>query len=355
MESIYYVVSWACHRKCPHCYEPRFRPYIRGALDTVVSEAVANLPRIIDHFPERMSYLDREAPAPDGALPERRGRIILAGGEILMDPIRTEVAYPAIERIRSRYASSGGVNIVVQTTGDLVTDEIVEELLARGVWMISVSGVDDFHTGMRGAARQAAFKQRLTTLFEAHGVKAASVAISPKPEWMETSGPCYSFFGATPDAWIGRLWPRGRAWENGLSTATLADNFCNRWSGGLNFLQHRYGGSEVAVDPSGNVFPCCLKTKVPIGNLLEDDLISILDSLTGEPAFQAISMGHPERMGLAYGWSQERFLAESQTTTPKGQPYANLCIGCDRFHESVLGPMIERARQRRAERRTAAA
>ena len=75
----------------------------------------------------------------------------------------------------------------------------------------------------------------------------------------------------------------------------------------------------------------------------------------GEPAFEAISNGHPEQMGLAYGWSEERFTAESHTTTPKGKPYANLCIGCDRFHEAVLGPVIEAARQRRIARRVAAA
>ena len=33
MESIYYVMSWACHRKCVHCYEDRFRPYVRGELE----------------------------------------------------------------------------------------------------------------------------------------------------------------------------------------------------------------------------------------------------------------------------------------------------------------------------------
>lgn len=351
MESIYYVLSWACHRKCRHCYEPRFRPYVRGALQAVVSEAVAHFPRVIDHLPPQMRYLDREHPAPDGSLPQRRGRIILAGGEVLIDPVRTRVLYPAMDRIRARYATEGGVDLIVQTTGDLLTEAIVDELLGHGASTISVSGIDDFHSGMQGAARQAAFKERLTRLFESYGLRPSAAPVSADAESDVDPGPYYHFFGATPDAWIGRLWPRGRAWENGLSRATLADNFCNRWSGGLNFLQHRYSGSEVSIDPNGNVFPCCLKTRLPIGNLLEDDLISILDSLAQEPAFQAISMGRPERMGLAYGWSEERFIAESSAITPKGEPYANLCIGCDRFHEAVLGPVIEAARNRRAARR----
>ena len=52
MESIYYVAAWACHRRCDHCYEDRFRPYVRGALEAVVREAEQNFPRIVDHLPE---------------------------------------------------------------------------------------------------------------------------------------------------------------------------------------------------------------------------------------------------------------------------------------------------------------
>lgn len=132
--------------------------------------------------------------------------------------------------------------IVVQTTGDLLTPKIIAELRAHHVSTISVSGMDDFHAGM----------------LERHDkIEAMLVA----------DGGDYSFFGATPDQWIGKLWPRGRAWKNGLSQATMEDNFCNQWSGGLNFLGGV--GAEVSIEPNGNVYPCCLKTKLPIGNLHE--------------------------------------------------------------------------------------
>jgi hypothetical protein len=166
-------------------------------------------------------------------------------------------------------------------------------------------------------------------------------------KWFEEDGPLFSFFGATPDSWIGKLWPRGRAWENGLSHATLADNFCNRWSGGLNFLRHRHNGSEVSIEPDGSVYPCCIKTRLPLGNLTEEPLIGILDSLAGDPVYEAINAGRPEQMGLAHGWSEAMFIEKSHTTDPKGRPYANLCIGCDRFHEEVLGARIAAARERR--------
>ena len=346
MESIYYVMCWACHRKCRHCYEDRFRPYVRGALEAVVAEAERNYPRIVDHLPERHTYVDLDDPRPDGSFPEKIGRVILSGGEALVDPVRERVTYKVIERLNARYAAQGGVRIVVQTTGDLLTDAIVDDLLARGVWMISVASIDDFHVGIAGPAKQRAFVDRLTALFERHRMRASELAATTR-NWHEEEGPVYSFFGATPDSWIGKLWPRGRAWQNSLSQAGIADNFCNRWSGGLNFLRHRYNGSEVSIEPNGEVFPCCVKTALPLGNLVEEGLVEILDSLAGIPAYEAITMGHPERMGLAHGWDEATFIARSRTVRPDGAPYENLCIGCDRFHRAHLGPVLAAARQRR--------
>ena len=104
MESIDCVMAWACHRRCKHCHEGRFRPYVRGGLTAVVGEAQANFPRIIDHFPARMTCVDLDDPRPDGSHPEKVGRIVLSGGESLMDPIRESVTYPVVDRLRERCA-----------------------------------------------------------------------------------------------------------------------------------------------------------------------------------------------------------------------------------------------------------
>ncbi len=320
MESIYWVMAWACHRKCKHCYEDRFRPYVRGALEAVLAEAERNAPRITANLPPEMTYLDLTDPRDDGTLPRKTGRIILSGGESLMDPVRERVTYPVIEALAAKYRDRGGVKIVVQTTGDLLTPAIVDDLLARGVWMISVASIDDYHVGLEGEAKQKAFIAKLTAMFEAAGMRQSGTA-STNRKWLDEVGPLYSFFGASPDAWIGKIWPRGRGWQNGLSTATLADNFCARW---------------------------------PIGNLTEEGLIEILDSLAGDPVYEALTAGQPQRMGLSDGWSIETFLEKSRTTDPKGKPYANLCIGCDRFHDEVLKPRIEAAAARRRKLRVAA-
>jgi len=360
MESLYYVICWACHRKCKHCYDDRFRPYVRNALEDVVVEAERNAPRIVDNLPDRMTYLDINEPLPDGRLPEKTGRIILSGGEVMLDNVRERVTLPVMRRLTERYKGRGGIKIIIQTTGDRLDEERVDELLEAGVGLISIAGIDDYHVGMEGPEKQQQAIDRLTKVFEARGMVAAEVATAERKwhedrGWLEDDRPQYHFFGATEDSWIGKLWPRGRAWTNSLTTATIADNFCNRWAGGVNFLQHRYSGSEVSIDPEGNVFPCCIKTKSPIGNLLEENLIEILESLAGDPAFEAISMGHPERMGITEGWRVEDFLDASKTELPDGTPYQNLCIGCDRFHEQVLSKRIAEIAERRRRRRLAAA
>jgi hypothetical protein len=58
-------------------------------------------------------------------------------------------------------------------------------------------------------------------------------------------------------------------------------------------------------------------------------------------------------MGLSDGWDRERFFAESQTTTPTGEPYANLCIACDKFHKEVLGAALDKRRSERRGKRLA--
>jgi hypothetical protein len=105
--------------------------------------------------------------------------------------------------------------------------------------------------------------------------------------------------------------------------------------------------SEVSIEPNGNVYPRCLKTKAPLGNLTEEELVDILDSLRGHPTFEALNAGVPERMGEVFDWDEATFLKHNETTTPSGKTYRNLCVGCDRLHEQVLGPLIEGLRHER--------
>jgi len=134
LESIYWVINHACHRKCRHCYDDRFRPYVRDALEKKVRESETAFDKIIENLPDALGYKDE-----DGR--QQPGRIILAGGEVLVDPVRERILYPILEKLNAKYGVAA--NIIVQTAGDLVTDVILDELLSYGIWMVSVAGMDD--------------------------------------------------------------------------------------------------------------------------------------------------------------------------------------------------------------------
>ena len=173
MESIYYVLCWHCHRRCKHCYESRFRPYIRDELEAVVAEAETTFPNIIANLPERMTFLEEN---PDSSKSEdyieKTGKIILSGGDVLTEPVRERILYPVLEALQEKYQDNGGIKVVVQTTGDLLTPKIIDELLSRNIWSISVSGMDDFHVGMEGDKKDA-LAEKVTAMLEDAGIKHA--------------------------------------------------------------------------------------------------------------------------------------------------------------------------------------
>jgi hypothetical protein len=353
LDSIYWVMSWACHRRCRHCYDDRFRPYVRDALETVVSEGEAAFEKIIANLPDDFSITDpkgRKVP----------GQLILAGGELLIDPLRERLLYPALAALQHRWPEAERPVIGIQTTGDVLTDAIVSELVERGVHRIAIASIDDFHIGMEGD-RKFAFMAEIRAMMARHGILEMSLggAMDPRLEGQAKTRvsrfdrrPHFLFFGAQPDLWIGELWPRGRALANGLSKADYDTNFCARWSGGQNFLNLGQPGSEVAIEPDGSLYPCCLKTAAPLGSLTEERLEDILADLASEPALQAINAGDPEAMGLDAGWSRADFEAASSITDGKGNLVKNLCIGCDRYFERVLGPVLRARREARLAGRT---
>lgn len=351
MEAIYWVLTWACHRKCIHCYDDRFRPYVREDLRRVVGEGQTAYEAILANLPDDFTYADPKDPAR-----RRQGLLVLAGGELLIDGVREELFYPVLEAIQRRWGSKAP-HISIQTTGDILKPEHVEAMLARGVGTIAIASIDDYHVGLEGDKK---FKlmDKIRTMMARYGVQEVGLGgqrdpklKTPAPTRAERGkGPYFLFFGAQPDLWIGELWPRGRAWANGLSDATYETNFCARWSGGKNFLNYGHVGSEVAIEPDGSIYPCCLKTKAPLGNLTEERLIDILDSLKGHPAFEAINAGDPEAMGMTMGWSREDYRIASVQIDGKGREVANVCLGCDAFFLAKLNTEIATIRAARRAR-----
>ena len=218
------------------------------------------MPRIVDHLPERMTYLDRGDPRADGSLPEKQGRIILSGGEFLLEPLREPLSYPLVERIAARYRGAGGVKVVVQTTGDLLTDAIVDALLARGVWMISVASIDDYHVGLEGEAKQQAFVEQLTRLFERHGMRES--AFGDDAEVARGNRPRVQLLRrAARQLDRQALAARARLAERPVARRRSPTTSATAGRAGSASSSHRFDGSEVSIEPDGNVYPCCIKTQ----------------------------------------------------------------------------------------------
>jgi len=195
MESVYYVICYLCHRTCAHCYEERFRPYHGDELQQVIAQSREVSPRVIANLPERMSYFDWSATDGVSRPIERRGRIILAGGEVLLDAVREPILYPAIRQIHEKYADTGGADVLVQTTGDVLTERILDELLALNVRCLSVAGMDSYHKGLDTPEAQARLRNKLTGWFQARNLQPSPEDAKLMAAGGEAGIQYYHFFG----------------------------------------------------------------------------------------------------------------------------------------------------------------
>lgn len=289
MDSIYWVVSRDCNQRCPHCYndsEP-------GAPGLTLEQAS----RCVAHFPE------------PGDVP--LDRVILSGGEVLVWP---ELLFHTLTELHARYGA--GLKLMVQTNGDLLDDAVLDRLLAHHVCRVDVSGMDKYHP--KSTVERFEYLQQL---FESRGMRWALGMARDADADRRVA--LYNFWGASEGTWIGPLWPRGRARQKNLSKAGPEQRFCGDWSGAKNFLNYRGSGCEVNVQLA-DVYPCCPMTCRPIGCLLHEPLLAMLDRCAAHPVYQALNEGRPEAMGVSLGISE----AEG---TRRSQELGNHCLWCDEF------------------------
>ena len=292
MESIYWVVSRDCNQKCPHCYN-NSEPGAGGLGQAEATTCVNNLPG-------------------PGDVPI--DRIILSGGEVLVWP---DLLFHTLAALYERYA--GAVKLMVQTNGDLLDGDLLDRLLRHHVCRIDVASMDKYHPKSTLQLRDG-----LVRLFESRGlVPAEGIARSGTGVNLAELPPTYAFWGAIEGTWIGPLWPRGRAMQKKLSKAGPEDRFCSDWSGAKGFLNYREAGCEVNVQLA-DVYPCCPMTCRPIGTLLDEPLLAMLDRCAQHPVYRALNEGRPEAMGESLGLGEEYGERRSREL-------GNHCLWCDEF------------------------
>ena len=289
-ESLYWVFTQLCNDRCDHCYN------MSGPQGARLSEE------------ECMAIIDN--------LPERIDRLILSGGEPLAE---RKLLYAILDRLREKYR--GKTQIMLQTNGDLMTEERLDQLLEKGVTRIDIASIDRYHK------KKGERMEWLRRLFLSRGMSDEETdPLVKKENYVKKEVASFGFWGASEDMWLGGNWARGRALQKGIWYQNPDHNFCALLSGGIGFLT---GQDDIPQEVSIQLWqinPCCPGTKDPLGDARKEKVADVLARLAGNPVFEKINEGDPLGMGESLGISREH--AKARTRELK-----NICLWCDEFFE----------------------
>lgn len=287
-ESIYWVFTQVCNDQCDHCYN------LSGPKGARISTE------------ECLAIVDN--------LPERCDRIILSGGEPLVE---REKLFAILAKLQQRFGDQ--TQIMLQTNGDLLTGERLDQLLDLGVTRIDIASIDRYHK------HQGERREQLEVLFHSRGMTGDETDPLIEKDTYIKRGASYGFWGATEDMWLGGNWARGRALEKDIWKRDGSHNFCKILSGARGFL----GGTELPQEISIQLWrinPCCPGTKHPLGDARTEKIADVLSRAAESPVFQALNLGDAYGMGATLGISE----AEGRA---KAMELENICLWCDHFFD----------------------
>jgi hypothetical protein len=248
-------------------------------------------------------------------LPESMGRLILSGGEPLAE--RT-ILYDILDALQERY--QGAVPVMLQTNGDLLTAEILDVLLTKGVVRFDIASIDRYHKHMGSRLGS------IRTLFSGRGVVEQPDPLITKEGYQGSQQPTWGYWGATEEMWLGGNWPRGRALQTEVWTKNPNHNFCSVLSGGIGFFT---GAENIPQEISIQLWkinPCCPGTAKPLGDARTELVSSVLERSFGAPHLMALNNGQPNMMGMHLGVSVEQAQARIAEL-------GSVCLWCDEFFE----------------------
>jgi organic radical activating enzyme len=288
-ESVYWVFTQLCNDKCDHCYNSS------GPQGARIS--AQDCFRIIRNLPEQVD------------------RLILSGGEPLADRAKL---YLILDALREKY--QGRTQIMLQTNGDLLTADILDLLIAKGVTRFDIASIDRYHK-MAGSRLMT-----LADLFESRGVNGDEKdPLLDKDHYLTENQLSWGYWGATEEMWLGGNWARGRALEKDIWLKNPTHNFCAILSGAKGFL----GGTELPQEISIQLWrinPCCPGTRFPLGDARTEKVADVLLRASQSEIMQRLNQGEPWKMGESVGVPE----AHARARTEELQ---NVCRWCDEFFE----------------------
>ncbi len=289
-ESVYWVFTQLCNDQCDHCYN------LSGPRGARITEAECL--QIVDNLPERID------------------RLILSGGEPLAE---RQKLYAILDKVKARYGSS--TQVMIQTNGDLLTEEILDTLIEKGVTRFDIASIDRYHKHAGSRLMQ------LADLFESRGVNGEDKdPLVERDTYLHQHQLSWGYWGASEEMWLGGNWARGRALQKDIWKRDPKHNFCAILSGGIGFLN---GAKDVPQEISIQLWrinPCCPGTKQAMGDARTEKVAEVLQRVAQSPIFQKIDQGNPLAMGESIGVTKEH----AQQRTNKLQ---NICLWCDEFFD----------------------
>ncbi|MCF8715714.1 radical SAM protein [Joostella atrarenae] len=288
MQSVYWVFTQLCNDDCDHCYNDS------SPFGSRISEE--DCMKIIDNMPAKID------------------RLILSGGEPMAD---IKLLYAVLDKLALKYGEE--TQIMLQTNGDLMTDEKLATLIKKGVKRFDIASIDRYHK--KAGSRL----MELSDIFERHGVIGTEKDPLIEGGHYLTENPLsWGYWGASEDMWLGGNWARGKAMKNDIYLKDPNHNFCSILSGARNFL----GGyddipQEISIQ-LWRINPCCPGTHFPMGDARKEKVSEVLKRASNNAVFKALNAGEPLEMGIELGVSKSE--AEA-----KNQELKNICLYCDHF------------------------
>lgn len=290
VESLYWVFTQLCNDKCDHCYN------LSG--------------------PQGARMTREECLAIIGNLPERIDRLILSGGEPLAEKA---LLYTILDALRERYGNR--TQIMLQTNGDLLTGEILDTLIEKGVTRFDIASIDRYH---KAAGSRLGI---LRELFASRGVSDEEKdPLITRDNYLNHFPLSWGYWGANEELWLGGNWARGRAMEKDIWRKDPQHNFCAILSGAIGFLN---GAENIPQEISIQLWkinPCCPGTRDPLGDARKEKVRDVLERVSKHPVLQMLDRGNPYNMGEEIGLSGEYAM---KRCTELG----NVCLWCDEFFE----------------------
>lgn len=290
IDSIYWVFTQLCNDKCDHCYNNS------GPQGTKITEEECL--QIIDNLPQQI------------------GRIILSGGEPLAE---RKKLYLILDKLKEKYGNE--TQIMLQTNGDLLTEEILETLIEKGVTRFDIASIDRYH---KAAGNRLML---LADLFESKGVNGEEKEpLVKKENYLNNFPLSWGYWGATEEMWLGGNWARGRALEKKIWKKDPDHNFCAILSGAIGFLEGNENVPQEISIQLWKINPCCPGTKDPLGDARTEKISNVLERVSTNPIFKVLNEGNPYKMGESIGVTEDY-------ARKKCGELKNVCLWCDEFFE----------------------